>query len=79
MTGHNAQTQRPKEGVLGLFHVAEQAREVNDAGHIRLGELNTSFGSEFVGHSLSLYIMRWKITKCIVNKWPQFPWPLFPR
>ncbi len=48
--GHNAQTQRPEEGVLGLFHVAEQAREMNDAGHIGLGELNTSFGSEFVGH-----------------------------
>jgi hypothetical protein len=40
-----------KKRVLGGFHVAKEIGEMNNAGHVGIGELDATDGGELAGHS----------------------------
>ena len=46
----NRQARRAPQCVLRFFHVPEIAAEMNDAGHVGLGELNSTVIAEFRAH-----------------------------
>jgi hypothetical protein len=47
---HDGVTERSVERVLGGLHVLEKVRVMNDAGHVRLGELHAPLDFEVVRH-----------------------------